>query len=92
MQNSPFATFGGSIVHIITLVTGDLNFHETFSFSFGFNDDKDHDIIYDRSMAYFVWVLFLVLIPILLSNTLVSFISDILLIFLFLHFFIVNSE
>ena len=77
MQNSPFATFGGSIVQLITMVTGELNFLEIFSLSFGFNDNKDHDI-YDQSMAYFVWVLFLVLIPILLSNTLVSFIRDIL--------------
>ena len=77
MQSSPFDTFGGSIIQIITMVTGELNFLEIFSFSFGFNDDKDHDI-HDRSMAYFVWVLFLVLIPILLSNTLVSFVRDIL--------------
>ena len=89
MQNSPFATFGGSIVQLITMVTGALNFLEIFSLSFGFNDNKDHDIIYDQSMAYFVWVLFLVLIPILLSNTLVSFIRGI----LFQYFcFIINSK
>ena len=53
------------------MVTGDLNFQDTFSFSFDFNYDQSHEL-YDRNMAYFIWVLFIVLIPILLSNTLVS--------------------
>ena len=56
---------------MITMVAGELDFHNTFSFSFDFNYEKTHEI-YDRRMAYFVWIIFLIVIPILLSNTLVS--------------------
>ena len=53
------------------MVTGELDFHNTFGFSFDFSDEVTHEI-YDRRMAYFIWVIFLILVPILLSNTLVS--------------------
>ena len=70
-QNSPFSTFGGSVVKLITMVTGDLDFQDTFGFSFSVNETASRNL-YDRSMAYFLWIIFLVLIPIVLSNMLVS--------------------
>ena len=50
------------------MITGDLNFKDTFS-DFNFKQSRE---TCDLNMAYFIWVLFLVLFPILLSNTLVS--------------------
>ncbi len=53
------------------MVTGDLDFQDTFGISFSVDETASRNL-YDRSMANFVWILFLVLIPIVLSNMLVS--------------------
>ena len=56
---------------LITMVTGEIDFQDTFSFSFD-PDETSSRNLYDRGMAYFIWILFLVIIPILLSNMLVG--------------------
>ena len=78
---------------MITMVAGELDFHNTFSFSFDFDYEKTHEI-YDRRMAYFIWIIFLIVIPILLSNTLVCiwFITIILFIQNSIHISTYNSK
>ena len=71
MQSSPFYTFQGSIIKIITSITGEIDFQDTLNFSYNADKATAHNL-YDHRMAYFVWIIFLVVIPILLSNMLVS--------------------
>ena len=75
-QNSPFFTFGRGIVTVLTMVTGELDYSNVFGLSYDMlpNDtmvDENTNISYPNT-ANFVWVLFIVLIPIVLSNMLVS--------------------
>jgi len=58
-------------VKLITMVTGEIDFQDTFSFSFAAYEVTSRNL-YDRTMAYFVWIIFLMVIPIILSNMLVS--------------------
>ena len=53
------------------MVTGEIDFQDTFSLSFAANDEVTSRNLYDRTMAYFVWIIFLIVIPIILSNMLV---------------------
>ena len=57
---------------VISMITGDFGYQESFGLSFSPEFTRDHEL-YDRNMANFIWILFVVLIPILLSNMLVSF-------------------
>lgn len=54
------------------MVTGELDFQDTFGFSFDGDDIGQARDIYDPNMAFFIWIVFLVVIPILLSNMLVG--------------------
>ena len=56
---------------LTTMVTGEIDFQDTFSFSFA-PDETSRCSLYDHGIAYFIWILFLVIIPILLSNMLVG--------------------
>ena len=65
---------------MLTMVTGELDYSGVFGLSYdaltatialnGTTEDANRNIVYPET-ANFVWVIFLVLIPILLSNMLV---------------------
>lgn len=73
-QNSPFYTFSRSIVKLITTVSGELDFQDIFGISSSIYDTANNNIN-DQSMAYFVWILFIIGVPIIFSNMLVSYIN-----------------
>ena len=59
---------------MLTMVTGELDYSSAFGLSYDASNDTEDDV---RSYLYpetvnFVWIVFLILIPILLSNMLVS--------------------
>ncbi len=56
------------------MVTGELDYSDVFGLSYETNNETivDDNIITYPGTANFVWVIFLVFIPILLSNMLVS--------------------
>lgn len=61
----------------MTMITGELDYSDIFGLSYDVNDTFDMEgdeiqAIQYPETAQFVWVIFLVLIPILLSNMLVS--------------------
>ena len=76
LQRSPFVSFGRSFVTVLTMVTGELDYQDVFSLSYELNTNDSDVQIYPYNIpehtANFVWVVFLVLIPILLTNMLVS--------------------
>ena len=57
---------------VTSMITGDYGYQDIFGLSFSPEFTRDYEL-YDRNMANFIWILFIVLIPILLSNMLVSF-------------------
>ena len=68
------------MVKVITMVTGELGFEDIFALSYGVEDPlaTDDDIVgvsrrslLSSRVAYFIWIIFLVFMPILLSNMLV---------------------
>ena len=78
LQRSPFFSFGRGFVTVLTMVTGELDYQDVFSLSYELNaNDSD---VYVQQFPYsipehtanFVWVVFLVFVPILLTNMLVS--------------------
>lgn len=79
-QNSPFITFGRGIITVLTMITGGLDYSSIFNLSYdtinntitSTSIEEDNQAIPYPGAANFVWVIFLVLIPILLSNMLVS--------------------
>lgn len=54
---------------VITMVAGELQFESIFSFSYNIEDPTP---VENFDTAYVTWVAFLILIPILLANMLVS--------------------
>ena len=68
------------MVKVITMVTGELGFEDIFALSYDVEDPltTDSDIVgisrtplLSSGVAYFMWIAFLVFMPILLSNMLV---------------------
>lgn len=73
-QKSPFRNFSRSIVTVLTMIAGELNYNDVFDLSYDVIDVEDRairNLLYPRT-AFFVWVVFIILIPILLNNMLVS--------------------
>ena len=74
LQESPFASFGRGIATMVTMVAGELDYQDVFGYSY---DPSNTTVIGAvRNIRYmdtalFVWVVFVVLIPIVLSNMLV---------------------
>lgn len=72
MQQSPFNGLGRGLVTVLTMVSGELDYQDAFDFSYDVVKDGDPGVnrVYPKT-ALFVWVLFVILIPILLNNMLV---------------------
>ena len=69
------------MVKVITMVTGELGFEDIFSLSYDIKDPLttndaapgiNNGPPVSAGVAYFLWILFLVFMPILLSNMLVN--------------------
>ena len=54
------------------MITGELDYSSAFGLSYDITNDTSMETIAYPETANFVWVIFLVFIPILLSNMLVS--------------------
>ena len=68
LNTSPFRTPGLSIHKTMTMTTGEFNYDTIFGNS---EDDKDK-LTEFAGPAYFLWIVFLIAMPILLVNLLVS--------------------
>ena len=80
IQQSPFFSFQRGFVTVLTMVTGELGYMEAFSLSYD-GAMQDTALSGNIAMLYpetanFVWVVFLILVPILLTNMLVSIIAN----------------
>ena len=73
MQRSPFFSFRRSFVTVLTMVTGELDYQDVFTLSYDANDTSLFSRNLPEQTANFVWVIFVILVPILLTNMLVSF-------------------
>ena len=69
------------MVKVITMVTGELGFEDIFALSYDVEDPLSTDSsivgisrrpLLSSGVAYFMWIVFLVFMPILLSNMLVK--------------------
>ena len=74
MQSSPFATPGLSIIKAMTMAVGEMDFEEIYRLTSGGVSDIDEvptPIPY-TGVSILLWIFFLILMPILLMNLLVS--------------------
>lgn len=71
MQRSPFSTVGISIVKALSMTGGDYDFDSFFHFSPS-GDTEEQDDVPFLTVAVIFWIIFLILMPILLINMLVS--------------------
>lgn len=71
MQRSPFATPGRTILKVMTMTTGEFEYDAIFrQFPDGTTDTIEE--IPFPPVSYVLWILFLILMPILLTNLLVN--------------------
>ena len=68
-QTSVFSNIGHSFVKTVTMVSGELDFESLFRL--GVDPDRYEPIPYHGS-AFLIWIIFIILIPIILNNMLVS--------------------
>ena len=57
---------------MLTMVTGELDYQGVFTLSYDANETSQFSRNLPEETANFVWVIFVILIPILLTNMLVS--------------------
>ena len=73
IQRSSFATPGRAIVKTMTMTTGEFEYDAIFrQFPGGAEDGSITDEIPFPPVSFLLWIIFLVLMPILLTNLLVS--------------------
>ena len=72
--NSPFANPGHSILKTIAMSIGDLGYDELFRQPTGGSSDEVPEVPFPE-ISYILWIIFIILIPILFSNLLVSIID-----------------
>jgi hypothetical protein len=73
MQHSPFKNLGKGFVTVVTMIAGELDYAGAFGLSYDVSEPEDEGRMYPK-IAPFIWVLFIILIPILLNNMLVRYI------------------
>jgi len=66
-MSSAFSSPARSLVKTIVMTTGEFEFDGLF-----FNNEDDPDELFYPEAAYIVWIVFLVLMPIILTNLLVN--------------------
>ena len=69
LQISAFSNFGHSFAKTATMVTGELDFDAIFGLDV---PASDYVPIPFHEVSFFMWIIFLILIPIILNNMLVS--------------------
>ena len=70
MQRSPFSTPGRSLLKIMTMTTGEFDFDSIFRQDpTGASDDADE--IPFPPISFMLWIVFVIIMPILLTNMLV---------------------
>jgi hypothetical protein len=69
--NSPFANPGHSLLKTIAMSIGDLEYDQLFRQPTGGSSDSVPEIPFPE-ISYVLWIVFIILIPILFSNLLVS--------------------
>lgn len=70
-QRSPFATPLNSIWKTMTMMTGEMDYEDIFRQSSGGTVDQVPELPF-LAISYVLWILFLILMPVLLSNMLVK--------------------
>ena len=72
-QRSPFSTPARSLLSVVTYSTGGFDFDAIFRQAPGATtDDNDLGEIPFPSVSYVMWIIFIIIMPILLNNLLVS--------------------
>lgn len=71
-RRSPFATPLNSIWKTMTMTTGELDYESIFRQSSDASEDEVPGLPFPE-ISYILWIVFIVVMPILLSNLLVSF-------------------
>ena len=72
LQRSPFSTPTRSLLSIVTYSTGGYNYNGIFRLG-RFAEDREPNIeIPFPAVSYFLWIIFIVVMPILLNNLLVG--------------------
>ena len=67
LQRTPFSHSGRAIVKVMAMTTGELDFDDLF------HQQEGEDEIAFPPLSFLLWIIFLVLMPVLLSNLLVSY-------------------
>ena len=67
LQRTPFSHSGRAIVKAMAMTTGELDFDDLF------HQQEGEDEIAFPPLSFLLWIIFLVLMPVLLSNLLVSY-------------------
>ena len=65
-NRSAFSSPGRSLVKTMVMTTGEFEFDGIF-----FNDAEDGDDLFYPQIAYTLWIIFIILMPIILTNLLV---------------------
>ena len=71
IQRSPFSNVPRSLLKTMTMTTGELDYENIFRLNPAGESDGLSDIKYPP-ISYILWVLFIVLMPVILTNMLVS--------------------
>ena len=71
-QRTPFSTPVLTLLNIMTMTTGEFDYSGIFHLTPSGADETFHDIPFP-TVSYILWILFIILMPILLTNMLVCF-------------------
>ena len=72
LQRSPFSTPARSLLSIITYSTGGYNYNGLFRLSQNTEDSEQIIEIPFPAASHFLWIIFIIVMPILLNNLLVG--------------------
>ncbi len=72
LQRSPFSSPGRAIIKTMTMTSGELDFDNLFRQYPGGAESEEIEEIPFLEVSFLMWIIFVILMPILLSNLLVS--------------------
>ena len=71
LQRSPFANFGRSMLKTIAMTAGSIDFDSTFRLDLAGMREEEEDVRY-LHLSGLLWIIFIIIMPILFANMLVS--------------------
>ena len=71
LQRSPFQNPGIAIAKVLSMTAGSFEFGDTFRRDSSGGSDEEDELLF-LPISYILWIIFVILMPVLLNNLLVS--------------------